>query len=468
MIYLKGKTFHKEKSTLILIALLFVHFDFFAQGTNDWFRNVSVINSGRPVDFSFIVDQAINDTNIVCIGIVNIDLTNDSLRRLDLNKKNDFLSCIPNFSLDKVRIKCYNYTGSEQVDLFVKWGENEISKIDGSKRSSFYIITSNKYITSKLINEKILLLGLSLYQLKKRTESNPYSVFTSTEIDNSKISGDFCWKLKQNITYFSDIQLPNSSNHTLKEEECRINFELKTNVGLNQQISRYRMVRFTGGVACDVGKSNFKFGLNLGLQQSNDFWSNENIPAQVINFPGSSLQLDKLLVASADVKENYNLSTTSGVFGMDFKYDFGKSKTYIGIYGNLVKPIVYDLNFTNTSGDFDYVGLSNSIQEPLTNIPELGLVSGVSYVGYKSDLTGTLKTFYDFGFMSGYSFGEKAPLDINLSVGFTTSKKFDLEHSNTAISSSYGVYNSLATVNTTQIAVPLFWNVGLSVRKYLN
>lgn len=468
MIYLKGKNFYKEKSTLILIALLFVHFDFIAQGTNDWFRNVSVINSGRPVDFTILVDEALKDSSIVCIGIVNIDLTNDSLKKLDLNKKNDFLSCIPNFPLDKVRIKCYNYTGADQVDLFVKWGEGDISKIDGSKRSSFYIITSSKFIASKLDKEISLLRGLSLYPLKKYSDSSPYRVFSSMEIDNSKVAGDFCWKLKQNITYFSDIQLPISPNVALKKEKCKINFELTTNVGLNQQVSKYRMGKVTGGVAFILDKFNLNIDLNLGLQQSNDFWSKWTIQPQVNNFSSSSMELDELLVLSSGVEENYDLSSTSGVFGLDFKYHVGKSKAYIGIYGNLVKPIVYDLNFTNTSGAFDYVGFSNSIQEPLTNIPELGLVSGVSYVGYKSDLTGKLKTFYDFGFMSGYSFGEKAPLDINLSVGFTTSKKFDLERSNKAISSSYGVYNSLATVNTTQIAVPLFWNVGLSVRKYLN
>lgn len=457
-----------SKAVFFIIALFFYQLETLAQGTNDWFKNVSVINSGRPVDFSILVDEAMKDTSIVCIGIVNIDLTNDSLKRLDLNKKNDFLACIPNFSLDKVRIKCYNYTGAEQVDLFVQWGENDISKIDGSKRSSFYIITTNKYIASKLVNEKSLLRGLSLYPLKKRSESNPYSVFTSTEIDNSKISGDFCWKLKQNVTYFSNIILPVSPNLPLKKEKCSINFELKTNVGLNQQISRYRMGRFTGGVAFDLGKCNFEIGLNLGLQQSHDFWSNDKIQLQVNNFIGSVNQLDGLIVVSSNVKENYDLSATSGIFGLDLKYCLGKSKAYIGFYGNLVKPIVFDLNFTNTSGEFDYVGISNAIQEPLTNIPELGLVSGVSYVGYKADIIGKLKMFCDFGLMSGYSFGEESPLEINLSLGFTTSKMFNLEQSNSAVSSSYGEYNSFATVNATQVSVPRLYNIGLSVRKYLN
>ena len=133
-----------------------------------------------------------------------------------------------------------------------------------------------------------------------------------------------------------------------------------------------------------------------------------------------------------------------------------------------MKPIVYDLSFSNTSGEFDYVGISNSIQEPLTNIPELGLVSGVSYVGYKADMIGKFKMFCDFGLMSGYSFGEESPLEINLSLGFTTSKMFNLEQSNSAVSSSYGDYNSFATVNATQVSVPRLYNIGLSVRKYLN
>ena len=314
------RKFDFSRQFFLAFILFCLQSSVFSQGTNDWFRNVSVINSGRPVDFSFLVDQAINDTNIVCIGVVNIDLTNDSLKRLDLNKKNDFFSCIPNFSLDKVRIKCYNYTGSEQVDLFVKWGENEISKIDGSKRSSFYIITANKYIASKLVNEKILLLGLSLYPLKKRTESNLYSVFTSTEIDNSKISGDFCWKLKQNITYFSDIQLPISAETPLNNEKCRINFELKADVGLNQQISSCRMGRLTGGVAFVIGKSSCNVGFNVGVQQSSDFWNRESIRSQVVSVSNPNQQLDELLISSSNIKEDYSMNATSALLGFNLKY----------------------------------------------------------------------------------------------------------------------------------------------------
>jgi hypothetical protein len=156
------------------------------------------------------------------------------------------------------------------------------------------------------------------------------------------------------------------------------------------------------------------------------------------------------------------------LLGFNLKCYLGKSNAFFGIYGNAVKPFIYNLSFTNSSGEFDYVGISNSIQEPLTNIPELGLVSGVSYVGYKSDITGKLKTFYDFGFMSGYSIGENSPLDINLSVGLITSKKFDLERSNSAVSSSYGNYNSLLTVNNSQIKIPGYLNFGIGIRKYLN
>ena len=70
--------------------------------------------------------------------------------------------------------------------------------------------------------------------------------------------------------------------------------------------------------------------------------------------------------------------------------------------------------------------------------------------------------------MSGYSFGEKSPLDISLSVGLTTCKKFVLDKTNSAVSSSYGIYNSLLTVNNSQITIPGYLNFGIGVRKYLN
>ena len=437
------------------------------QGPNDWLRDVRTISIEKPLDFGGFVELAKNDSTKIYIGIFNIDIKNDIASRVDLSKTKDLFDCISNYDVNRVFLKAYNYKGDSASDLFIKW---DISKqpirMKGDRRSSFYIITSSRHLSNRLKNNQELRRSLSIFY-DSDIKVDGVSVFSSLGVDDTS-SGNFCWKLKQNITYFSAIQLPISSKTPLNNEKCRINFELNTNVGLIQQVSKYRMLRATGGVAFILNKYNLNIDLNLGLQQSSDIWRNESIQPRVNNFPGSSIPLDELLVKSSNVKENYNLSATSGVFGLDVKYYLGKSNAYIGIYVNLVKPIVYDLNFTNMSGEFDYVGISNSIQEPFTNIPELGLFSGVSYVGYKSDLTGKLKTFYDFGLMSGYSFGEKSSLDINLSVGFTTSKKFDLERSNSAISSSYGEYNSLSTVSTTQIAVPCFWNVGLGVRKYLN
>ena len=267
----------------------------------------------------------------------------------------------------------------------------------------------------------------------------------------------------------SDLKAQSEANVKIKTNGLTYYFGFSSIFRLSNDMLSNNLNRIVLGRNLKFFKCNkVDLSLNMGIQQSNDFWSRESIQSQVVSFSNPNHQLEELIISSSNIKEDYSINATSALFGFNLKCYLGKSNAFFGIYGNVVKPFIYNLSVTNTSGEFDYMGISNAIQEPLTNIPELGLVSGVSYVGYKSDLTGKLKTFYDFGFMSGYSFGEKAPLDINLSVGFTTSKKFDLERSNSAISSSYGDYNSLATVNTTQIAVPRFWNVGLSFRKYLN
>ena len=272
---------------------------------------------------------------------------------------------------------------------------------------------------------------------------------------------------------FSNLKIDfkeNKSSVDKKYESSRdvyLSVDIKSNF-INDIFSNSFSKIVVGFNLIDTDTKKCKFSLNFGVQQSSDFWNKGNFQNQVLSLYNPNQQLDELLVSSSNVKENYNLSATSAVIGFDLKHYLGKSKAYTGIYGNLVKPIIYNLSFANTSGEFDYVGVSNAIQEPLTNIPELGLVSGVSYVGNKSDLEGKLKTFYDFGAMFGYSIGERSPVDINFSLGLTTSKKFDLLQSNSAISSSYGEYNSIATINSTQISVPRFWNLGFSVRKYLN
>jgi hypothetical protein len=267
----------------------------------------------------------------------------------------------------------------------------------------------------------------------------------------------------------SDLKNQSDANVKMKTNDLHYYFWFSSIFSFSNSFSSNNLTRVVLGRSLDFFKcKSVNLSLNIGVQQSNDFWSKGDFQNQVVSVLNPNQQLDELLVSSSNVKENYNLSATSAIIGFDFKHYLGKSKAYFGLYFNVAKPIIYNLSFANTSGDFDYVGISNAIQEPLTNIPELGLVSGVSYVGNKSDLAGKLNTFYDCGAMFGYSIGEKSPVDINFSVGLTSSKKFDLKQSNSTISSTYGEYNSIATVNSTQISVPRFWNLGFSVRKYLN
>jgi hypothetical protein len=208
--------------------------------------------------------------------------------------------------------------------------------------------------------------------------------------------------------------------------------------------------------------------LNMGIQLSNDFWVKENVEGSTTHLSYSNQLIEELVVTNSQIRENYSLKTQSVILGLDFKRFIPNRRLYWGLHGNLSFPFLDRFDFENAGGNFDYVGLSSSIQEPLSNIQDLGLVSNVSYVGYKGELEGKVKPFGDMGLLLGWSRGEGATLDFNLSIGYITSKKFDLDKTSSVISSSYGDYNSLLTVNNSQVTIPGYLNFGFGIRKYLN
>jgi hypothetical protein len=213
---------------------------------------------------------------------------------------------------------------------------------------------------------------------------------------------------------------------------------------------------------------NFEFGIAAGAQGLNQTWGSAYIPYVESRLNSTDQHFDDLFILGKNVKEDYNLKVNSVLLGLDMKVSSEDSRLFGGVYVNYIKPFSSDLSYTNSGGLFDYVGLSNSIEEPLLNITELGLVSNISYLGHTSNLAGFLKSFWQLGGSIGYSVGEKSLLDIYFSIGYITSKKFDLETTNTVISSSYGNYNSLLTVNNSQVAIPGYLNFGFGIRKYLN
>lgn len=438
------------------------------QGSNDWFKNVAIINSGKPIDFSFLVESAGKNREIVCIGIVNIDLTNDSLEKLDLSREQDFSNCLPNFSLDKFRVKCYNYTGHNQVDLYIKWMEESVKKYDGGKRSSFYIITSNPKVIASLDSDIHLRRGLSLFAMDTvKCDFVNVRVYSSMEIEKAKVAGDFCWKLNQNFTYFSNLNLAMPKTECSDSLLRKVGFNLKANFGVYGRDQFAQNFQSSFGFEFKKGNSRNVF-INVGIQKTKDFLKSTISEDVIDHVSPTNQEFNELLVSSSNVKEKYVLNSTVGILGLDFKRFFGEGISYWGMYGNFLIPIISDLKFENTFGEFDYVGLSNSIQEPLTNIPDLGLVSNVSYVGYKGELDGKLKPFGDAGFLLGLSLGKEAPLDLNFSIGYISLKKFVTEKASNVISDSYGNYNSLLTVNNSQVIIPGYLNFGIGIRKYLN
>jgi hypothetical protein len=213
---------------------------------------------------------------------------------------------------------------------------------------------------------------------------------------------------------------------------------------------------------------NFEFGISAGPQSLNHTWGSGDIPYVESRLNSTGQHFDDLFISGRNVKEDYNLKVNSVLMGFDVKVSSEDSRLFSGIFVNCIKPFSSHLSYTNSGGLFDYVGLSNSIEEPLLNITELGLVSNVSYLGHSSNLSGGLKSFWQLAGLIGCSVGEKSLLDIYFSIGYITSKKFDLEKTNSIISSSYGDYNSLLTVNNSQVTIPGYLNFGVGIRKYLN
>ena len=452
----------KLRAFLIFSLIISFTSKLHSQVVTDWVFPVDSLGEDYPIDVSNIFEAARRESNKVFIIGYNRDNGASNYNLLDyaIRQRN-----IGNYDPGKSKL-CF-YSNSEKQnprkgnDVWFRFGHSIENRNMGGVKSFYLLITSNAEFNNSNIFTDLNLRKLDLQHIAVQ-------VYISEGVE---VQEQFFWNLRQTLLFFSGyafIPNPIEKVNVPKERNITAFMDLHGYKGVEKSSATTNYSRASIGISFKSESVKNKLSFSFGVQQSNDFWNKENFQNQVTSVLKPNQQLDELFVTSSNVKENYALSAASAIIGFDFKHYFGKSKAYFGLYFNVAKPIIYNLSFTNTSGDFDYVGISNAIQEPLTNIPELGLVSGVSYVGYKSDLTGKLKTFYDFSLMSGYSFGEKSPLDICLSVGLTTSKKFDLERSNTSISSSYGDYNSLATVNTTQIAVPRFWNVGLSVRKYLN
>ena len=449
---------------LFLICVIFIaSFSCFSQGSSDWVFPVIEVGANFPIDVSSKIDESIAKSEKVFIVGYNIDMRAETAK-IDLLNNITRQTNIGNFDPSRIEMIFFDYQGKRHDDVWFRFGHKIPDKNLLGLRSFYMVFTTNKDVISRIDKGDLKLVKTSF------TYSD-VAIYMSEAVEIQEV---FFWNLRQTLLFFSNYSfVPNTIEKLEPPKEGRVKtyLDIQGYKGFEKNGAQCNYFKASTGVGFKFNKTQeniVSLNFNLGIQQSYDFWNNENFQNQVVSVLNSNHQLDEILVSSSNVKEDYTLSSTSAAIGLEIRSYLGKSKSFIGVYGNAVKPFIYDLNFTNTSGEFDYVGISNSIQEPLTNIPELGLVSGVSYVGYKSDLTGKLKTHYNFGFISGYSFGEKSPLDISLSVGLTTSKNFVIKRSNTSISSSYGDYNSLATVNTTQIAVPRFLNVGLSVRKYLN
>ena len=452
-----------KRSYFLLVSMLFCSYSIFAQEVIDWVFPIYEVGENNPIDVSSKIKRAIKETDKVFIVGYNTDMRGKE-KRVSLMNYSERQFNIGNFNPSNVELSFYDYKLDRVEDVWFRFGFGIADQNMHGVRSFYLVITSNEKL-----NE---LLQIQSFNLKRVGFNKPGVHIYISEASESQ--EQFYWNLRQNLMFFSNYSFfPNTieKQESPKEGRVKTYLDIQGYKGFEKNGAQCNYFKASTGVGFKFNKTQeniVSLNFNLGIQQSYDFWNNENFQNQVVSVLNSNHQLDEILVSSSNVKEDYTLSATSAAIGLEIRSYLGKSKSFIGVYGNAVKPFIYDLNFTNTSGEFDYVGISNSIQEPLTNIPELGLVSDVSYVGYKSDLTGKLKTYYNFGFISGYSFGEKSPLDISLSVGLTTSKKFVVERSNTSISSSYGDYNSLATVNATQVSVPRFYNIGLSVRKYLN
>jgi hypothetical protein len=212
------------------------------------------------------------------------------------------------------------------------------------------------------------------------------------------------------------------------------------------------------------------FGIrgNFGFENANISWHTvqSGTMSTVENF--TNLNFNQLIVENNDVSETYRLSSKSVFLGADFLIQSDKNEWYGSVNLRSHLPFLESFNFQNTGGKFNYIGVSDAIQEHVTNIPDIGLLSNVSYIGYTSKLEGKLKVFYDFGVMIGHSFGEKLPIDLFLSINLTTNKKFKLKENYSAISSSFGNYNSLLSVNNSVVTIPGYLNFGLGLRKYLN
>jgi len=273
---------------------------------------------------------------------------------------------------------------------------------------------------------------------------------------------------KMNIAFNDSLRLFKKSLNATTDNDEGFRFFLGLQGFASPKFNNYYEKNVNLLLGLDYKFKNFQFCIIAGPQRICETWGGSYIPYVETRLNSTGQYYDALIISSKNVSEDYSLKVNSVLIGLDMKVSIGDSRFFGGVFGNYSKPFSTHLSYENNEGLFDYVGLSSTIEESLLDIPELGLFSNVSYVGYKSSISGNLKSFWQLGALMGYSFGEKSLLDMNFSIGYMTSKKFDLEETNSAISSSYGNYNSLLTVNNSQVIIPGYLNFGIGIRKYIN
>ena len=210
----------------------------------------------------------------------------------------------------------------------------------------------------------------------------------------------------------------------------------KNNIGIN--FNKINQVNFS---------ANYKFRehifLGLGLGYTENYFKTSiaydsiSIPIQIIN----QNMLEKAIISHSILESNSYRTTIFSIFG-GYKFHLLKSnKLDLIIEGRLfISPKFKITSVVNTS-NIDYVGYSYPINEPIVNIDELGLRSGVQFNHLERS-----HNYQQFGFMLSPKFIYNCS-KFNASIGLNYS--FQAMKNNGTIqkyiSSNYNEYNSSAS-----------------------
>lgn len=293
--------------------------------------------------------------------------------------------CLPNYNLNNFLYHFQLYSGtSNSVPLVIEKDNNIQDNID-IKHSSLYIFSRSDDTISKYLKNSLEKLSISFYM--------SYQGMDVYKLENISSQEEFCFRLNQiyNQTEveINEIKYEENSIQPAKADAIGFSFGLESSVGLiSPEISsdtRHFSLRSSlNSHWFEVGLNtrynlNKNIYFNLKINQSKFDLTNK-IDDTKYSYSTNEEFINERSVTINEISENNSITLNSFGLGVGWGWK-PEVKNNLSLSISLEGKVYFASNINSrlTSGNLSYRGRSQSIQQPLINLPSLGLVENVNF-----------------------------------------------------------------------------------------